>query len=225
VPVFTSGEALIDAGSRDVMFVCGPLSARTLTVRALPRLHVFCEKRWRGTRRNAAAMIDAARENGRFSPWGRCSASGQNTPPSSGMTTPWGKLRTMTMLRIGGVTRGWKNGSSTRASGPPDLRPPHPRHGLVLWLSARAAVETWGGRGERRYVHNVTRYEYPTRPSSPRGARTFRQVPLTCVHGDLRKGDVDYSSRNTPKLSVYGETAPWPSRAPEASRSVKSGSI
>jgi predicted dehydrogenase len=214
VPTFPTGEALIDSRTAEVMVVCAPTYLHSsLTVRALEAgCHVLCEKPMARTVEECDLMIGAARRTGRFLTIGQVLRFWPEylwLKEALG-TGRYGRLRTLTMQRIGNVTRGYKDWFLDESLGGTQIFDRHIHDtDLVLWLlGAPRGVETWA-REEKEggIVHCYTRYDYPEITAVAEGSADLApQFPFTMAFlAVFEKATADYNSRRSPTLTVYRE--------------------
>lgn len=214
VPTHPSGEALIDARAAEAMVVCAPTYLHApLTVRALEAgCHVLCEKPMARSGEECDLMIAAARKAGRFLTIGQVLRFWPEYQWLKEAVTSgrMGRLRTLTMQRIGNVTRGYKDWFLDESLGGTQIFDRHIHDtDLVLWLlGAPRGVETWA-REEREggMVHCFTRYEYPEITAVAEGSADLPpRFPFTMAYlAVFEKATADYNSRRSPTLSVYRE--------------------
>ncbi len=212
VATYRSGEELIDARVADAVWVCVPTYLHApLSIRALRAgHHVFCEKPMALDAKECQAMIDAAQAAGRLLTVGQVlrfwpeyvflkQAIEQRT---------FGKLRTLSMVRLGGVTIGWQEWFLDEKRGGTQIFDRHIHDtDMTLWLLGKPeAVTTYGTLGVRGgYVHCFTRYVYPDVTVSAEGSADQPDgFPFTMgYHATFERGAIRYHSGSSPTLTVY----------------------
>jgi len=214
VPVFPGGEELIDAHVAEAILVAAPTYLHApLTVRALEAgCHVLCEKPMARSGAECDLMIGAARRTGRLLTVGQVLRFWPEYQWLKGAVSSGrlGRLRTLTMQRIGNVTRGYRNWFLDESLGGTQIFDRHIHDtDLVLWLlGAPRGVETWA-REEKEggIVHCFTRYDYPDRTVVAEGSADLApKYPFTMAYlAVFEAATADYNSRRSPTLSVYGE--------------------
>lgn len=213
VEAYPSGEDLIDAGVADVMWVCVPTYLHApLSIRALQSgHHVFCEKPMALDAEECSAMMAAAQEAGRMLTVGQVLRFWPEYVflKNAIESETYGKLQTLSMSRLGGVTIGWQEWFLDEKLGGTQIFDRHIHDSdMTLWLLGRPqGVVTYGTLGERGgYVHCFTRYCYPEVTVSAEGcADQPDSYPFTMgYHATFDNGAIEYHSRSAPTLTVYG---------------------
>ena len=212
VPGWNSGEELIDAKIADVIFVCAPTYLHApLSIRALEAgHHVFSEKPMGLNSAECAAMIKAAETNNKFLTVGQVLRFWpeyvflKKTVESG----EFGKLQTLSLTRIGKVSRGWQNWFLDEKLGGTQIFDRHIHDtDLVLWLLGKPqAVSTFATKGkEGGFVHSFTRYQYPDVTVSAEGSADLPDnFPFTMAYlAVFENGAIEYNSRQKPTLSVH----------------------
>jgi predicted dehydrogenase len=214
VRAFETAEALVDAVPADAAIVATPTFRHAQhTIHALRKgLHVLCEKPMALDAAECEEMARVARDTGRMLTVGhvlrywpeyvylkRAVVSGE-----------LGKLRTLSMQRIGNVTRGWKDWFLDEKLGGTQIFDRHIHDSdLVLWLLGKptavrtiAREEPVGGA-----VHCFTQYLFPDVTAVAEGsADCAPRYPFTMAYtAAFEKATVHYSSRLSPTLTLYGE--------------------
>jgi len=214
VPVYPSGEEMIDSRVAEAMVICAPTFLHApLTVRALEAgCHVLCEKPMARSGEECDLMIEAARRTGRLLTVGQVlrfwpEYRWLKEAVDSGRL---GRLRTLSLQRIGNVTHGWKDWFLDEALGGTQIFDRHIHDtDLVLWLlGAPRGVETWA-REEKTggMVHCHTRYDYPEVHVVAEGSADLApKYPFTMAYvAVFEQATADFCSRRSPTLTVYGE--------------------
>ena len=215
VEVFADAEKMIGRTAADVALVCTPtyLHAPHSLAALRAGLHVFCEKPMALDVVQCTEMIDAANAGDRILTVGQvlrfwpeyvylkqAIASGEH-----------GNLRTLTLRRVGQVTRGWQDWFLDEKRGGTQMFDRHIHDtDLVLWLlglpsrvSATARVEAEGG-----FVHSFTHYSYPQAMVFAEGSADFAPShPFTMEYTAVfQNATVAFSSTSEPTLRVYPES-------------------
>lgn len=214
VEAYDSGETLIDARIAEVVWVCAPTYLHApLAIRALRNgHHVFSEKPMALDEKECSAMIAAADKAGRMLTVGQVLRFWpeyvylKNTIDAG----TYGKLRTLSMTRLGGVTIGWQEWFLDEKRGGTQIFDRHIHDtDMTLWLLGKPdAVVTYGTLGQRGgYVHCFTRYCYPDVAVSAEGCADQPDgYPFTMgYHATFENGAIEFNSRTSPTLTVYGK--------------------
>ena len=222
VATWASGEELIDAKVVDAVFVCAPTFLHApLTIRALELgHHVFSEKPMGLNPGECTAMIEAAQRNGRLLTVGQVLRFWpeyvflKNTLDSGEL----GKLQTLSMLRVGGVSTGWRNWFLDEKLGGSQIFDRHIHDtDLALWLFGKpTAVNSYGTQGKvGGFVHSFTHYVYDDKAVSAEGSADMPPgFPFTMSYlAVFEEGSIEYCSRSQPTLTLY--RADGTSEAPE----------
>lgn len=212
VATWGSGEELIDARVADAVFICAPTYLHApLAIRALEQgQHVFTEKPMGLNADECAAMIAAAHRHGkrltvgqvlRF--WPEYVYLKQTLDDGR-----LGRLLTLSLLRVGGVTRGWRDWFLDEKLGGTQIFDRHIHDtDLVLWLLGKPqAVRTFGSVGvEGGFNHTFTRYLYPGLSVQAEGSADLPPgFPFTMAYlAVFERGAIAYNNRQKPTLTVY----------------------
>jgi predicted dehydrogenase len=212
VETYASGESMIDAGIADVIWVCAPTYLHApLTIRALESgHHVFCEKPMALNADECSAMIAAADTAGKMLTVGQVLRFWpeyvflKNAIESGA----YGKLQTLSMVRVGNVTLGWQEWFLDEKLGGTQIFDRHIHDSdMTLWLLGKpTGVITHGTLGERGgYVHCFTRYCYADVTVSAEGSADQPDgYPFTMgYHATFERGSIQYASGSSPTLTVY----------------------
>ena len=214
VETWVSGEALIDAKIADVIFVCAPTFLHApLAIRALDLgMHVFSEKPMALNPDQCAAMLEAAQRNDRLLTvgqvlrfWPEYVCLKQAVDSSR-----FGRLMTLSMLRIGNVSVGWQGWFLDEELGGSQIFDRHIHDtDLTLWLLGKPkAVSAHATLGERGgFVHSFTEYRYPHVTVAAEGSADLPDgYPFTMAYlAVFEKAALEYNSRNSPTLTLYKE--------------------
>ena len=212
VATYACGEDLIDAGVADVIWVCVPTYLHApLSIRALRSgHHVFCEKPMALNAAECSEMIAVAQSTGRMLTVGQVLRFWPEyvflKNAIDGGT--YGRLETLSMIRIGGVTVGWQAWFLDEKLGGTQMFDRHIHDtDMTLWLLGKpTAVTAYGQqRDSGGFVHCYTRYHYPQVCVSAEGSADQPPAfPFTMgYHATFTDGSVHYHSGHTPTLAVY----------------------
>ena len=215
VEVYSSGEDLIDAGIADVIWVCTPTYLHApLAVRALEQgIHVFTEKPMALTVAECDAMIEASRRNGKLLTVGQVLRFWpeyvylQQTLADGRL----GALTTLSMLRIGGMSRGYQDWYLDLRRGGTQLFDRHLHDtDLCVWLfGVPEQVVAWGREAPvGGFHHTWTRYVYPELDGAAVNAEGSADLPggfpfTMAFLAVFENGALEYSNRNQPTLVEY----------------------
>jgi predicted dehydrogenase len=212
VATFPSGEAMIDAGVAEVIWVCAPTYLHaSLSIRALKSgYHVFCEKPMALDARECRAMIAAAKAADRLLTVGQVLRFWPEYVylKSAIDAGAFGNLLTLSMVRLGGVTIGWQEWFLDEKRGGTQIFDRHIHDtDMTLWLLGQPSrVVTYGTLGARGgYVHCFTRYCYPGVTVSAEGSADQPDgFPFVMgYHATFARGAITYNSSGSPTLTVY----------------------
>ena len=137
--IFADGREMIRSVELDAVWVCAPTYLHAeLTVQALEKgCHVFCEKPMARSEEECAAMQAAADKSGKFLMIGQVLRFWpeyvflKNTVASG----KYGKLLTLSMTRVGGVSTGYENWFLDEARGGTQIFDRHIHDtDAVLWI-------------------------------------------------------------------------------------------
>jgi predicted dehydrogenase len=235
VATFASGEELIDAGIAEVIFVCAPTYLHApLTIRALNAgAHVFCEKPMGLNPAQCAAMIAASRRAERMLIIGQVLRFWPEyvflkQAIESGR---YGRLQSLSMTRVGGVSIGFERWFLDEQRGGMQIFDRHIHDtDLVIWLlGVPEAVQAFGfakdARTEGGIVHSFTRYLYKDMAISAEGSADLpAKYPFTMGYRAVFDHTaIEYSSRQTPTLTLYGSGEPESPALPQPLGEVQSG--
>jgi len=224
IEVYPSGEDLIDAKVADVIWICTPTYLHApLSIRALEQgMHVFTEKPMGLNVAECDAMIEAAGRAGRLLTVGQVLRFWpeyvylQQTLAEGRL----GRLTALSMLRIGGGSRGYQGWYLDEKRGGTQLFDRHLHDtDLCVWLfGVPESVTVWGRRTDTAgFVHSWTRYEYPdlgAAVNAEGSADLPNGFPFTMEYlAVFEKGALEYSNRKKPTLMEY--RADGSSDAPE----------
>ena len=237
VQTFASGEALIDAGVAEVVFVCTPTYLHApLSIRALKcGAHVFSEKPMGLNPQQCSAMIEAAQRHGKMLTIGQVlrfwpEYTYLKQAIDSGR---FGQLQSLSMTRIGGVSIGFERWFLDEKRGGMQIFDRHIHDtDLTLWLLGLPdAVQAFGyerdARTEGGIVHSFTRYIYEGKnlAVSAEGSADFpAKYPFTMGYRAVfDNAAIDYSNRQTPTLKLYTSGEPETPELPQPLGEVQSG--
>lgn len=233
--IFTDGREMIRTADLDAVWVCAPTYLHAeLTVLALEKgCHVFCEKPMARNPEECAAMQAAADRTGKFLMIGQvlrfwpeyvflkeAVASGK-----------YGKLQTLSMTRVGGVSTGYENWFLDEARGGTQIFDRHIHDtDAVLWIcgkpeSVRTVATVKDRTTDGGAVHVFTSYNFPGGPTvhAEGSADMPKGFPFTAAYRAVfEKACVEFNSRNAETLKVYdadGVTTPELPQAVEESGS------
>jgi predicted dehydrogenase len=212
VETYSTGESLVDARIADVIWVCMPTYLHApMTIRALASgHHVFCEKPMALNADECAAMIAAADAAGRMLTVGQVLRFWPEYVflKNAIETGAYGKLETLSMLRVGNVTIGWQEWFLDEKRGGTQIFDRHIHDtDMTLWLLGKpTGVVTYGTLGDPGgYVHCFTRYCYPDATVTAEGSADQPDgYPFTMAyHATFERGSIHFDSARTPTLTVY----------------------
>ncbi|MBN2449336.1 MAG: Gfo/Idh/MocA family oxidoreductase, partial [Lentisphaeria bacterium] len=220
VDVWPSGEALIDAGIADVIFVCVPTYLHaSLTIRALQAgAHVFCEKPMGLNPEECSAMIEAARPSGKLLTIGQVLRFWPEyvflkQAVDSGQ---YGPLQSLSLTRVGGVSTGFEGWYLDHRRGGMQIFDRHIHDtDMALWLlGLPTAVQAYGFERDATsrggIVHSFTRYHYPEVAVQAEGSADMPAgFPFTMSYlAVFEQAAIEYSNRSKPTLTVYAGGTP-----------------
>lgn len=215
VKAYASGEELIDAKVADVMFVCVPTYLHApLTVRALEAgHHVFCEKPMGLDTAACDRMIAAAKASGRMLIIGQVLRFWPEYTylKEAIVSGRYGKLESLSMTRVGGVSVGFGSWYLDEARGGMQIFDRHIHDAdLVLWLLGRPkAVRAFGvekcASTQGGIVHSFTEYRYDNLAVCAEGSADMpKGFPFTMSYrATFERACIEYSNRQAPTLTVY----------------------
>jgi len=218
IQTWQSGQELIDAQVADVICVCAPTYLHSaLTVRALEAgHHVFCEKPMGLNPAECTAMIEASERTGKLLTIGQVLRFWPEyvflkQAVDSGQ---YGRLQTLSMTRVGGVTIGYESWFLDEKRGGMQIFDRHIHDtDLTLWLLGRPqAVESYGFEKdpalEGGLVHTFTRYVYDGIAVSAEGSADLPAgYPFTMGYlAVFDKATIEYSNQHSPTLTLYKES-------------------
>lgn len=233
--VFASGEALIDARVAEVVFVCAPTYLHApLAIRALDAgAHVFSEKPMGLSPVQCTAMIAAAERSGRMLAIGQVLRFWPEyvylkQALDSGR---FGKLQSLSMTRIGGVSIGFERWFLDEKRGGMQIFDRHIHDtDLVVWLlGVPETVQAFGVERDPRtdggIIHSFTRYLFPRMAISAEGSADLpAKFPFTMGYRAVfDSAAIEYSSRQTPTLKLYTGGDPETPELPQPLGQVQSG--
>ena len=215
VPTWNSAEELLAARRADIALIATPTYLHSaLTIQACETgHHVFCEKPMGRTVAECDAMIAAASRYGKMLMIGQVLRFWPEYVylKQTIAAGTLGRLQTLSMVRIGGVTHGYQDWFLDEARGGTQFldRHLHDTDAVVWLLGKPEAVQAYGTQAEvGGFVHTFTRYEYPEITVSAEGSADLpANFPFTMSFlAVFERGAIEYTSRNQPTLRVYGES-------------------
>ena len=235
VAAYASGEEMIDARIADVIFVCAPTYLHgPLSIRALKAgHHVFSEKPMGLSTAVCDEMIAAAGSSGKLLTIGQVLRFWpeyvflKNAVDSGA----YGKLETLSMTRVGGVSIGYERWFLDEERGGMQIFDRHIHDtDLTLWLLGRPkGVRAFGvekcPRTDGGIVHSFTQYLYDGIAVSAEGNANMQPgYPFTMSYTAVfEKAVVEYSNRHSPTLAVYTGGAPEHPELPSPLGALQSG--
>ncbi|MCK5804965.1 MAG: Gfo/Idh/MocA family oxidoreductase [Lentisphaeria bacterium] len=215
VSTYESGEALIDAKIADVIFVCAPTYLHSpLTVRALEAgHHVFCEKPMSRTPEECMPMIEASERTGKMLTIGQVLRFWPEYVFLKNAIDggEYGKLQTLSMTRVGGVSTGFERWFLDEDRGGMQIFDRHIHDtDLTLWMLGRPkSVQSFGfemdARTEGGIVHSFTRYKFDDVAVSAEGSADLPAgYPFTMSYTAVfDNAAIEYDNRQSPTLSLF----------------------
>ena len=236
VKTYCTGEELIDAGGLDAVFVVVPTYLHApLAIRALEAgCHVFCEKPMALNTDLCQQMIDAADKSGKILMIGQVLRFWpeyvflKNTIDSG----EYGKLRSLTMQRLGDISRGWNNWYLDERRGGCQLFDRHVHDAdAVQWMIGMPKEVYCFGVARDRFTgggifHSVTEYRFDSDilVSAEGSADNDAHVPFTAAyHAVFEKAVVSFNSTRTPTLKVHKGGEAIVPELPKGIEDLKSG--
>ena len=222
VKTWASGEELIAANVVDAMFICAPTYLHApLTIQALEAgQHVFSEKPMGLNPEQCTTMIETAETTGKLLTVGQVLRFWPEyvylkQAIDSG---DLGRLLTLSMYRVGAVSRGWQNWFLDEALGGTQIFDRHIHDSdMALWLLGKpTAVQTRASKGdEGGFNHCFTQYHYPNVTVHAEGSADLPDgFPFVMSYlAAFERGALEYSNRHDPTLTLY--KADGTSEAPE----------
>ncbi len=217
VPTWACGEELIDARVADAVYVVTPTYLHgPLAIRALEQgMHVFTEKPMGLDTDVCDAMIAAAERNGKLLTVGQVLRFWPEYVYLKNALDEgrFGALQTLSMLRVGGVSHGWRDWYLDEKLGGSQMFDRHIHDtDVCVWLfGVPKAVSAYGTDvGVGGFRHSFTRYIYPGPVSiaAEGSADLVGNFPFTMGFlAVFERGAIEYSNRNKPTLMVYSEEA------------------
>lgn len=217
VKTWESGEEMIDAHVAEAVYVVTPTFLHgPLAIRALEQgMHVFTEKPMGLDPGVCDAMIEAADRNGKLLTVGQVLRFWPEYAYLKNALADgrFGPLQTLSMLRVGGVSHGWRNWYLDEKLGGTQIFDRHIHDtDVCVWLfGVPEAVSAYGTNvGEGGFRHSFTQYIYPGAMSvaAEGSADLVGKYPFTMAFlAVFEHGAIEYSNRNKPTLMVYPEDA------------------
>jgi len=214
--LYRDGRELIRKEKPDVLWVCAPTYLhRELTCMGLAAgMHVFCEKPMAGTLRECEAMIRAEQASGKFLMIGQVLRFWPEylflkETVSDGR---YGKLQTLSLLRMGGVSTGFQGWFLDEMRGGSQIFDRHIHDtDAVLWIcgkpaSVRVSADVRDRQTAGGAVHSFTEYEFPGGPlvHAEGSADMPAGYPFTArYHAVFERACVEFDSRCRETLTVY----------------------
>lgn len=216
VKTYEDGFEMIKAGGFDVIFVCGPTYLHApMTIKALESgCHVFCEKPMSINVDGCTDMLKASEKAGKNLMIGqvlrfwdeyvylkKCIDSGE-----------FGKLRALSMTRVGGVSVGWEGWFLDEERGGMQIfdRHIHDTDAIIWMLGTPKAVQARGFERDNRtqggIVHSFTNYLYGDEivVSAEGSADAPKGFPFTAAYRAFFDNAVlEFNGRNKPSLLLY----------------------
>ena len=214
--IFADGRDMIRSVDLDAVWVCAPTYLHSeLTVLALGKgCHVFCEKPMARNEEECAAMQAAADRSGTFLMIGQVLRFWpeyvflKNTVASG----KYGKLLTLSMTRVGGVSTGYENWFLDEARGGTQIFDRHIHDtDAILWIcgkpeSVRTAAFVRDRSTDGGAVHVFTDYHFPGGPvvHAEGSADMPKGFPFTAAYRAVfEQACVEFNSRDAETLKVY----------------------
>ena len=214
--IFKDGRDLIRQGGLDAVWVCAPtyLHAELSCLALEAGCHVFCEKPMARSPRECAAMQQAADKSGKFLMIGQVLRFWpeyvflKKTVDSG----KYGKLLTLSMTRVGGVSTGFENWFLDEERGGTQIFDRHIHDtDAVLWLlgtpeSVRVDAAVLDRRTAGGAVHTFTEYRFPGGPviHAEGSADMPKGFPFTAAYRAVfERACVEFNSRAQETLTVY----------------------
>jgi predicted dehydrogenase len=213
-PSFETAEALLDSVKADVAIVATPTFKHAQHAMHAMRkgLHVLCEKPMALDASQCEEMARVARETGRMLTVGHVLRYWPEYVYLKQVVESGelGALRTLSMQRVGGVTRGWRNWFLDEKLGGTQIFDRHIHDSdLVLWLLGKPQAVRTVGREEAvgGMVHCFTHYQFPNVTVHAEGsADAAPRFPFTMAFTAVfERGTLQYSNRLSPTLTLYRE--------------------
>lgn len=234
--VFDDAAEMINSVDLDAVWVCAPTYLHAeLTVMALNKgCHVFCEKPMARTPEECAAMQEAADKSGKFLMIGQVLRFWPEYVFLKEAVTSgtYGRLQSLSMTRVGGVSTGYQNWFLDEARGGTQIFDRHIHDtDAILWICGRpesvqvtATVldrNTAGGA-----VHSFTHYNFPGGPAvhAEGSADMPKGFPFTAAYRAVfDKACVEFNSRDPETLKVYTENSVTTPELPKPVEEAGSG--
>lgn len=213
-PTYETAEALLDAARADLAIVATPtfVHARHAMYALRKGLHVLCEKPMAIDSKECEEMARVARETGRMLTVGHVLRFWPEYVHLKQVidSGELGALRTLSMQRLGGVTRGWRDWFLDEKLGGTQIFDRHIHDSdLVLWLIGKPKAVHTVGRVEPvgGTVHCFTHYQFPDKTVHAEGsADCAPRFPFTMAFTAVfERGTLQYSNRLSPTLTLYRE--------------------
>ncbi|NMA42603.1 MAG: Gfo/Idh/MocA family oxidoreductase [Oligosphaeraceae bacterium] len=216
VKVWARAQDMLSEEHFDVVLVCLPTYMHAeISIMAMRQgAHVFCEKPMALNVEQCQEMIKTSKETGRMLLigqvlrfWPEYVFLKQAIEKQS-----YGKLRALSMCRVGGVSIGWEGWFLDENRGGTQIFDRHIHDSdAVLWLLGKPrAVQAYGFSrdpfAEGGIVHNFTHYDYGDElvVSAEGSADMPKGFPFTTIYrATFEKACLEYYGRNTPTLTLY----------------------
>lgn len=236
VQTWSSGEEMIAAGGLDVVFVCAPTYLHApLVIQALRAgCHVFGEKPMALNEALCADMSAVADECGKVLMIGQVLRFWPEYVFLKKVidSGEYGKLHTLSMTRVGGVSTGWNGWYLDEERGGMQIfdRHIHDTDAILWMLGLPRAVYSYGvhrdPHGEGGICHSFTHYDYGDGlvVSAEGSADAPKGFPFTAAYRAFFAGAcIEFNSTAKPTLKVYAGGEAQVPELPVAAETLSSG--
>ena len=214
--LYADGRDMIRQEKLDAVWVCAPtyLHAELSRLALEAGCHVFCEKPMARSTRECAAMQQAADKSGKFLMIGQVLRFWpeyvflKKTVDSG----KYGKLLTLSMTRVGGVSTGYENWFLDEERGGSQIFDRHIHDtDAVLWIcgtpeSVRVDATVLDRRTAGGAVHTFTEYRFPNGPTvhAEGSADMPKGFAFTAAYRAVfERACVEFNSRDEKTLRLY----------------------